>query len=377
MRQARGRSAPAQPADEGELGALQRVYSRHVEAGGAPTSGLAAVVQAHLHRARQRPPGDSVVGTSTPTADGGTCFDVITEETPFVVESLLAGFSRTGARVRHVVHPVVTVRRDGSGALVEVVDSAQPLPGSSTELWIRAEVDPVPGDEAEEIAAELRAVLRDVRDVAVDQDALLDAARSAAAELRDTGPDETEVRDAAGLVEWLADGRFVLLGHSVDDDGHRAGPGLGVLRREEVLRRVFDGMTAEPDEDVVLLTRASTPCRVYRPVHQSVLVVRIGDRPGRRVREHRFLGAFTRAALYEDVLAVPRLGRRVRAAIARAGAHLESFTGQRMLEVIAEYPREDLFWAGEELLHDLALGVPALAQPRRLQLSIAREPFGR
>ena len=48
-----------------------------------------------------------------------------------------------------------------------------------------------------------------------------------------------------------------------------------------------------------------------------------------------------------------------------------------MLEVIAEYPREELFWAGEELLHDLAAGVPALTQPRRLRLFVDREPFGR
>ena len=126
-----------------------------------------------------------------------------------------------------------------------------------------------------------------------------------------------------------------------------------------------------------MLTRAGTPSRVFRPAPPSVLAVRITDRTGRAVREHRFLGALTRAALHEDVLAIPRVGRRVRASVHRAGVHLESYTGQRMLEVIAEYPREDLFWAGEELLHDLAAGVPALTQPRRLRLFVGREPFRR
>jgi len=45
--------------------------------------------------------------------------------------------------------------------------------------------------------------------------------------------------------------------------------------------------------------------------------------------------------------------------------------------VIAEYPREDLFWAGEELLHDLAVSVQALTQPRRLHLFVGQEPFRR
>ena len=96
---------------------------------------------------------------------------------------------------------------------------------------------------------------------------------------------------------------------------------------------------------------------------------------GRVVREHHFLGALTRAARHEDMLAIPRIGRRVRASVHRAGVHLESYTGQRMLEVIVEYLREELFWAGADLLHDLAAGVPALTQPRRMRLFVAREPF--
>ncbi len=205
-----------------------------------------------------------------------------------------------------------------------------------------------------------------------------------AAELVDAHPsdmDEGDVQDAARLIEWLVDGRFALLGHRLHDhrDQQPAASGLGLLRREEVAGRVLDGVALDPSEDgdILVLTRAGTASRVFRPVHPSVLAVRITDRMGRAVREHHFLGALTRAALHEDVLAIPRIGRRVRASVHRAGVHLESYTGQRMLEVIAEYPREDLFWAGEELLHDLAAGVPALTQPRRLRLLVGREPFRR
>jgi glutamate dehydrogenase len=227
-------------------------------------------------------------------------------------------------------------------------------------------------------------VLRDVRDVARRPGHLVEVARAVAAELVDAHPsdmDEGDVQDAARLIEWLVDGRFALLGHRLHDyrDEHPAGSGLGLLRREEAAGRVLDGVALDPSEDgdILVLTRAGTASRVFRPVHPSVLAVRITDRTGRAVREHHFLGALTRAALHEDVLAIPRIGRRVRASVHRAGVHLESYTGQRMLEVIAEYPREELFWAGDELLHDLATGVPALTQPRRLRLIVDREPFGR
>ena len=199
MRQTRAGSVSAGGVADHDLDALHRVYALHSEASGVSADDvttlpavLQTIVLAHRRMATHRPRGESVVGTSTPGSDGGTSFDVITDEMPFVVESLLAGFARTGAHVRQVVHPVVTVRRGESGTLVEVLAPGQARPGTSTELWIRVDVDPVPVDEAQEIVAELRSVLHDVRDVAVDQDNLVEVARAVAAELVDTHPSDMD-----------------------------------------------------------------------------------------------------------------------------------------------------------------------------------------
>ncbi|HEY2203456.1 MAG TPA: NAD-glutamate dehydrogenase domain-containing protein [Pseudonocardia sp.] len=103
----------------------------------------------------------------------------------------------------------------------------------------------------------------------------------------------------------------------------------------------------------------------------------ITDADGRVVGEHRFLGLLTTAVLRADVLDIPGVGRRVRAAIHRAGHPLESHTGQRMLGVIAEYPREELFRADERELREVAGGVLSLTEPRRLRLFLRREPYRR
>src|SRR5918993_1056944 len=216
----------------------------------------------------------------------------------------------------------------------------------STPLWRWAATVPV--DEAKELVAELHLVLRDVRDVALDQDSIVEVARSVTAELRGRRPPgvaQCDVQDAARLIEWLVDGRFSFLGYHRYDGAEPprpgspllVGSGLGVLRREEVARWVFDGVTPglNRGDDMVVITRASAPSRVFRPVHPSVLAVQILDRAGHAVREHRFLGALTTGALHESVLEIPTIGRRVRASLKRAGAHPESHTGQRMLEVIA------------------------------------------
>ena len=175
------RSAPASGSAP-DLTALEQVYALHVGANGisaddpaAASGALAAIARTHRQEAAHRADDEPVVTTSAPPT-GGTLFDVIADEMPFVVESLLAGLGRAGARVRQVVHPVVTVRRDRSGALVEALPPGEMRPGTSAELWIRIEVDAVPADEAEELAEELRTVLRDVRDVVRDQQGMVEVA---------------------------------------------------------------------------------------------------------------------------------------------------------------------------------------------------------
>ena len=67
---------------------------------------------------------------------------------------------------------------------------------------------------------------------------------------RPPGVAQSDVQDAARLIEWLVDGRFSFLGyHRYDGAGpprpgspRLADSGLGVLRHEEVARWVFDGV---------------------------------------------------------------------------------------------------------------------------------------
>ena len=127
---------------------FEQVYRLHVGANGvaaddpaAAPGALAAIARTHRQEAAHRADAEPVVTTSAPPT-GGRLFDVITDEMPFAVESLLAGLDRAGARVRQVVHPVVTVRRDKFGDLVEVLVPGETQPGSSAELWIRIEVEP-------------------------------------------------------------------------------------------------------------------------------------------------------------------------------------------------------------------------------------------
>jgi glutamate dehydrogenase len=242
-----------------------------------------------------------------------------------------------------------------------------------------------------EITNSLKNVLNDVREVVEDTDRMAGTARALADQLEDHPPvDETQAYEGAALLRWLADGHFTFLGYRhyelVRDGGQRAlkavlASGLGVLRQDSLATR---NLTAGPDaivdatsSDLLVLTEASAPSSVYRSTFPYYVGVKTFAEDGTVTGEHRFLGVFTINALHEDVLDIPVVGRRVREVIHRAGFPLESYTGQKMLEVIQNWPRSELFSTNSDTLYQTTTGVIALADRRRLRLFLRRDPFGR
>jgi glutamate dehydrogenase len=399
------------PQEDAALAALEELYARHTpDADGSvryrPV--LAAAARSHREFARHRAPGQELVhvlGAGTDRASAGdpeaepgnggrpgTVVEIITDDMPYLVESVLAAVRRVGGEVHRLIHPIVVVTRSPDGALRDVLvdaDPGAPPDGAIAESWIHLDlVDGAPAGLDDELTHVLREVRQVVHDTpAMARQAVLLADRLLADGL--LGPpeaaDATPAPDVANLLRWLADGHFTFLGHCyLTVVGGRLvadGGGLGVLRHgggpvEALTPQRSDDAATRP-HDLLVFTRASAKSRVLRPVPPYYLAVRAFDDAGRLVGEHRFLGMLTVAALYEDVLDIPVVERHVRAAIHRAGFPLESYSGQQMLEVISALPREELFSATEQQLHDTAVGVLAVAGRRVVRLFLRTDPYRR
>jgi glutamate dehydrogenase len=363
---------------------------------------LVGLVRSNGRLAENRVAGAPAVRVVNPTSvdDGWECpatvIQVVTDDMPYLVDSVIAELTRSGVTVQRVMHPIVVVRRDVAGALREVLpgaDPENPPTGSLVESWMSIEVDLITdAQRAKELEPRLVGVLHDVREVVEDTDKMVITARTLADSLEDTPPPlpEQEVTEGANLLRWLAGGHFTFLGYRhyelVDDAGQPAlrsilASGLGVLRQDSLAAR---NLTAGPDAaahalapELLVLTEASAPSTVHRSAYPYYVGVKTFDEHGNVNGEHRFLGVLTSAALYEDVLDIPVIERRVREAIHHAGFPLESYSGQKMLDVIQNYPRPELFSTNALTLYETATGVLALADRRRVRLFLRRDPYGR
>jgi glutamate dehydrogenase len=385
-----------------ELAALCDLFFRHTTAevlAGFEPHQLLESVRAHLELAAQRSQGRPVVRLRNASVEIGlktTVLEIVTDDMPFLVESVIAGVHRGDITVRRMVHPIVVVRRSMTGQLEEFLPEADPdtpPPGTQVESWMHVEIEPLNDQEAADaLLDEVNQLLSDVRDVVEDGDRMTHAAQELAANLRKDPPplDSDQVEDGARLLEWLTDGHFTFLGYrryELDTSSDHAeltallASGLGVLRGDNLGTTSFapgtNAVERATARELLLLSQASTPSRVSRPVHPSYLSVKIFDAAGDVIGEHRFLGMLTVRAHFAPVLEIPVVERRVHAALHRAGFPLESYSGQRMLEVISSYPRDQLFWASADELYELALGVLSIAERRQLRLFLHRDPYRR
>ena len=98
---------------------------------------------------------------------------------------------------------------------------------------------------------------------------------------------------------------------------------------------------------------------------------------GRPNADHTFLGVLTPQARNSDVTTTPVLRQVVREVFDALGATPDSYSGQRAMELLATYPRAEMFWAGRDRILDVVSGQLQLASRRRLRVFLQPDPQGR
>src|SRR5262249_55021680 len=151
--------------------------------------------------------------------------DVVTDDMPFLVDSMTMTLAGHGISADLVVHPQLLVRRDLSGTLREVIhpiEGQRPLdrpripsrgaaPDEITESWSDIEVIRLAEGRGEAIAADLERALGDVRLAVEDYPKMRATALRLATELRQPGDEaRTEIEE---LLRWLVDGHFTFIGY--------------------------------------------------------------------------------------------------------------------------------------------------------------------
>ncbi len=204
--------APGAPGQEvGDRIAFVTAYYRRVAPEDLIAAGpdrLAETVARHAALGASRPQGRPAVGVRPAQSSGGavgaltsagTIVDIVTDDMPYLVDSVTMELNRHAADIRLIVHPVLTVRRDVAGTAHGIALAGD---GSVSESWIHVELGQVADEQR--LAEDLRRVLDDLRVAMEDQRRMRGAARELVAALTDEGG--SEEAEASELLAWLSAG---------------------------------------------------------------------------------------------------------------------------------------------------------------------------
>ena len=341
------------------------------------------------NRAREAQPLPQVMlGRLEPTPQTRALVEIVDLERPFQVDSIVDELSWQRLAPLAIFQATLSSEEAAPNALGKRLRIVQIL------------LPALSGEQAAQLAEGLKGTLADVRAAVEDFEAMRALLADTIERVKRAGAtDPRRHSEEIAFLEWLVEDHFVLLGTRVyryprdgagglaaDEPMFEAGDGLGILRDPDrrILRRGHEPSVLTPQlklqaerPECLIVAKSNFRSRVHRRVHADYVGAVLHDREGRPEGEVRFLGLFTAEAYDRPAGEVPLIGPKVRRLVERLSAGPARPAPRRLRNILENYPRDELFQAGEEELAATILGIAELRDRPRVRLFVRTDPFDR
>jgi glutamate dehydrogenase len=288
---------------------------------------------------------------------------IVNDDMPFLVDSVGNAIAARQLTVHRLLHPVVCVERTGNGELLRV----EPLCGDKDrrESMMYVELDRADARGRQELAADLKRVLQDVR-LAVRDWEPLQAKMRADAKLADN--------EGAALLNWFAGGAMTLLGYHVEKPYEPPSECLGIFSIPGAPTDEGGCLGAmhyfEQGGEVPLMAKAERKSTVHRRVPLDLVVVPL-LKDGKVAGIGVHAGLWTSEALRVVPEDVPVLRERLKQLDRDFGFDPKGHSGKALRHAIASLPRDLVIAIDYDALRDLVMMAMSLAdRPRPALLQV-------
>lgn len=324
--------------------------------------------------------------------------DVVNDDMPFLVDSLLGCLSQEGMRSRVVMHPVFVVQRDQEGNLISLQAPNGVAKEGRFESVIHCEVVEGASPEMVDILQQrLKELFQDVRLATRDWQKMREKITSATDELRQniSYVKDSTAEDVLVFLDWIKNEHFTFLGYCNYDLITAEGKllrepstreGLGILEPQETrsLGVLYEGITFNSlarryiHEPVALsINKTTRISNVHRPVPMDSLWVKRFNEHGQVVGIHLFVGLFTSVAYDSSARDIPLLKKKIYQIIDYSSLSSHWHDGKSLIHILDSLPRDELFQASVPELSKIGLAVLRLQQSPRVALFVRQDQFNR
>ena len=354
---------------------------------------------AHWNLARQRQAPDSLIRVYNPNYDEHgwqsthTVIEMVADDQPFLVDSIIMALNRHGLRVHLIIHPVMRLQRDAQGHLQQITTDES---HGQLESMIHCEVDrQIESSMLVQLERDLRQVIHDVRTAVEDWPAMQQRMYAAIADLEiGSLPCSAEqIEEVKTFLHWVAERNFIFLGcrdYELVDSAEGLllctvpESGLGVLRHDgqsmqspsfaRLPNRLRELAAHSPP---LLISKSDARATVHRPVHMDYIGVKRFNAQGQVIGERRFLGLYTASAYTSSTRDIPLLRAKTQRMLQRSGLQPGSHAWRALHNTLETFPRDELFQASEDDLFNTVMGILHLQERQRLRLFVREDLFQR
>jgi glutamate dehydrogenase len=359
---------------------------------------LAAVAEQAWQFLQTRKPGSPKIRFASPESPPGgarlkgiSVIEIVNDDMPFLVDSVMSSLAEQNVSIRLVVHPILTVTRDASGALTALHDEHKADDSSLRESFIHIHVERVDDEiRRTEAIQDLEQSLADVRRAVVDWRPMLGRVGEVIAELKSNPPPlpADETAEAIQFLEWLIANNFTFLGIREHAFSTETGSfdalvetGLGILRESsrgtgrKLMTPEIRSVLEEPR--ALFITKSASRSRVHRRVFMDYVGVKRYRPDGKPVGEFRILGLFTSTAYTRSTRTIPYVRRKIDNVLTRAGFNPSGHSGKALINMLETFPRDELFQIDDETLYRFSLAILQLEERPRVRVLPLRDRFDR
>ncbi len=356
---------------------------------------LSGAALAFWHIARQRKPGESKVHVYNPHFEKHgwqsthTVVEVVTDDLPFLVDSVSMALNRYGLTIHLTIHPVFHVQRGNDGKISDIADakSTDTVAESYMHFQVDRQSEPKVLAKIQQSIAE---VLNDVRLACADWKVMRENVLSTVTELEKqaTGFEQDDINEAIAFCQWIEADHFTFLGYCEFDYKKTDGANTLELTPDSqigILRELGDVSSILPIgreeysdfDDLLIVTKANRRATVHRPAYMDFIGIKRFNKSGKVDGERCIVGLFTSAAYNRNTHEIPLLRNKVRRVLEHTGLPSSGHAAKALQNIIEIFPRDSVFQLSDEELFEMTNGILELQERHRIRLFTRRDTYRR
>ncbi len=348
----------------------------------------------HLELARERRPGEILIRMDNlPLPDGSlrTLVSVVTDDQPFLINSLTITLGHLDQRIERTTHPMFQVERNANHRMTSIQRyrsgefSRERSDRTILEAFIQFEIDPVEESAHDALIQSLRKTLADIKVVTGDWNYMRDAALALAdrVEQAQKGPTFAEY---GALFRWMAEDHFAFIGYcELETSGGKGNYRVledslsGILRAaHEAGEDILDILPpiTRSETSPVIFTKSRRRILIHRANYLDCILVDHGYGQSPRSRRKRvvscILGFLAGSTSSMAVATIPHLRSKAAFILSESSLRQGSYAYKELRTILETLPREMLFQLESRALYGLCMTLLNQQERHKTRLHLHR-----